>query len=84
MEKIGEDQQYEYFSDQFENHSIRARKDKTTGEIFFDGDDMAKVFGYNSMAEFLGSDAGLDAINKWKKDHPDSPVFGEDGMFMQI
>lgn len=82
MEKIGEDQQYEYFIDQVEGHSIRVYKEKSTGEITYNGDDMVKTIGFNSVAEFLSSDVGLDAINQWKELYPDSPVFGRDGMMI--
>ena len=30
----------------------------------------------NSFEEFLATDKGLDFINEWKKEHPNTPFFG--------
>lgn len=37
----------------------------------------------DNLSSYLGSDVGLDAINEWKKEEPDKPLFGKDGMFRE-
>lgn len=81
MEKIGEDENREYFRDYFEGNEVRMSKVKANGEVLLNADDMARCYGFKDMNDFLSSDAGLDIINKWKETYPDRPVFGKDGMF---
>lgn len=61
----------------YENMPIRFMKDKATGEIFVNSDDIVKALGQSdSFIDFLGTDEGLDYINEWKKYHPGEPFFG--------
>lgn len=61
----------------YENMPIRFLKDKATGEIFVNSDDIVKALGQSdSFIDFLGTDEGLEYINEWKKNHPGEPFFG--------
>lgn len=84
MKKTGEDLEFEYFQSDFHGIPVRIMKNRITNDVLFNSNDVARCLGFSDFNALLGSDAGLDAVNKWKKDHPDRPVFGEDGMFMQI
>lgn len=76
-----EDEKYVYFLDYFQGKPVHMKQDKTTGEIFFNADDVCHILGVGSFDEFIGTDEGLDIINDFKKENPNMPVFGENGMF---
>ena len=63
----------------------RQERIKTTGEIFFNADDIVKILGLgDNIKEFLGTDRGLDFINDFKRDHPGIDVFGNKGMIREV
>lgn len=76
-----EDEKYIYFLDYFQGNPVHIQQDKTTGEIFFNADDVCHILGMGNFNEFIGSDQGLDIINDFKKEHPNTPIFGDGGMF---
>lgn len=48
-----------------------------TGQITVNADDMVRAIGSaDSFEEFLATDKGLDFINEWKNEHPNTPFFG--------
>lgn len=61
----------------FEGQPVHFMKDKRTGEITVNADDVVRAIGEaDSFEAFLGSDKGLDFISDWKKEHPNEPFFG--------
>ena len=71
MQKTGEDKNYVYFMDHFQDTPVQVMQDEKTGEIFFNADDIVKILGLgDNIKEFLGTDKGLDFINDFKRDHP--------------
>ena len=64
MQKTGEDKNYVYFMDHFQDTPVQVMQDEKTGEIFFNADDIVKILGLgDNIKEFLGTDRGLDFIN---------------------
>ncbi|MDH6342930.1 hypothetical protein M2480_002044 [Parabacteroides sp. PFB2-12] len=57
--------------------TIRATKDKVTGEMLFSTDDVFQLMGYKSTEDYFSSDAGLDGINHWKEANPGKELFGD-------
>ena len=54
----------------FEGQPVHFMKDKRTGEITVNADDVVRAIGEaDSFEAFLGSDKGLDFISDWKKEH---------------
>ena len=85
MQKTGEDKNYIYFMDHFQDTPVQVIQDKKTGEIFFNADDVVKILGLgDNIKEFLGTDKGLDFINDFKRDHPGVDVFGDKGMLREV
>lgn len=77
LTKTSEDWCNEYYTSYFEGHPVTFIKNKFTGEIRINADDMVQALDVaNSFEEFLGTDEGLDLINEWKQKHPDMPFFG--------
>lgn len=80
MEKltiVRETDQEIVFLDYFEGTSVHFTRNKMTGEITVNVDDVVRALGAaNSFEEFLTTDKGLDFINEWKKEHPNTPFFG--------
>lgn len=75
--KTGEDFINEYYITYFQYQPITFIKNKFTGEIHIDADQTVRALGFDgSFEEYIGTDAGLDLISEWKKDHPDIPFFG--------
>ena len=61
----------------FEGQPVRFMRNKRTGEITINADDVVRALGEaDSFEAFLGSDKGLDFISDWKKEHPNTPFFG--------
>ena len=79
LRKVREDFFYEIYEDFFEGERVRFSRNKFTGEINISADDTARVLGFNSIKELLGTDAGLDVINEWKRNNPGKPLFGKRG-----
>jgi len=81
--KVSEDFFYEilesYFVYKDSITSVRFSRNKFTGEVKMDANDCARCLGFGSINDLLGTDNGLDAINKWLKDNPGKQVFGKDG-----
>ena len=77
MKQIDEDFFFKYYIDYFQDNPIRIRQNKFTNEVMFDANDLCKALGLNnSFKDFLSTDKGLDFINEWKKDNPNTPFFG--------
>ena len=71
----------------YEGTPVRFIKNKFTGEIRIASNDVARVLGYETINDLLGTDGSLDAISEWKKSNPDKSVFGKYGsgsMFEEI
>ncbi len=61
----------------FEGQPVRFMRNKRTGEITINADDVVRALGEaDSFEAFLRSDKGLDFISDWKKEHPNTPFFG--------
>lgn len=73
MKIIAEDDKQITMLDYFEGQPMRFYKEKATGEIYVNADDMAKILGYTDQDELLGSDAALDALLEYQKENPDKP-----------
>ncbi len=85
MKKIIEEtEQYTFFIDYFKGNPIRFIYDKQRDELRIHGDDMFKALGYSGLFDFLGSDEGLDAISKMKKEDPNFELFGDNGIFQDL
>lgn len=83
--KTNEDARYIYYFDSFQGMPIRILQDKETGEILFNADDVVRALDLGAdLKEFLGSDEGLDCINAFKKEHPGTKIFRENGIFREI
>ena len=60
----------------FEGQPVRFMRNKRTGEITINADDVVRALGEaDSFEAFLRSDKGLDFISDWKKEHPNTPFF---------
>lgn len=74
---VRETDQEVVFLDHFEGKPVHFTKDKKTGEITIDADDVCRILGLGDSFEgFLGTDKGLGLLNDWKEEHPDTPFFG--------
>ena len=61
MQKTGEDKNYIYFMDHFQDTPVQVMQDKKTGEIFFNADDVVKILGLgDNIKEFLETFWGVD------------------------
>lgn len=58
----------------YNGHPIHFTKDKATGEVMANLDDMARAHGLPDASEWLGSDAGLDAISAVQKANPGKTI----------
>lgn len=68
MQKTGEDKNYVYFMDHFQDTPVQVIQDKKTGEIFFNADDVVRILGFgSSFKEFLGTDEGLVTSTSTRK-----------------
>lgn len=77
LTKTNEDWCNEYYTSYFEGYPVTFIKNKLTGEIYIDADEVVQAMGIASdFNEYLGTDEGLDLINEWKQEHPDIPFFG--------
>lgn len=77
MKKTSENWINEYYTSYFEGNPITFIKNKLNGEVHINADEAVKALGFNgSFEDYLGTDEGLDLINKWKQEHPDIPFFG--------
>jgi len=84
---IHEDFFNKVFVSYFKGQPVRVILNKFSNEIKFDADDVVRIFGYNSVNDYLGSDNGLDFISENKKENPDRPIFGAENsgaMFEQF
>lgn len=81
---LGSDEKYDYFKSYFRDYPVKIMRDKSTGEILFDANDVSRILFENSFEEFIGSDTGLDMINEIKQKHPEIELFGEKSLFRKI
>ena len=69
-----------YFEGYFQGNRVRIMKNKFSGAIVFNADDVCRCLDLgNSINDFLSTDKGLDFICDWKKENPDKPFIGEYG-----
>lgn len=68
-----EDRQYQYFTEYIEEIPVCFMKDKATGEILADGDDLARALGWKNMDDMMSDDFVLNEWNKFKAQYPDEP-----------
>jgi TATA-box binding protein (TBP) (component of TFIID and TFIIIB) len=69
MKLINTDAQYDYYIDYFQGIEVRIKKDKTTNQIYYSSDSVAKIFGFNNTDDMIQSNsdvsnAFLDGMNK--------------------
>ena len=69
MKLINTDAQYDYYIDYFQGIEVRIKKDKTTNQIYYSSDSVAKILGFNSADDMIRSNSGvtnafLDGMNK--------------------
>lgn len=85
MQKIEETKEYNIYVDYLQGHPVRFIHDKKTDEIMINADDAIMAMGTDaSLEEFLGTDEGLDTINRLKQSEPGRPLFGENGFIRKI
>jgi hypothetical protein len=75
MRIIAEDAERITMLDYFEGKPVRFYKDKATGEVHINGEDMAMCMGYESLEELMATDHALDAMIEYNKEHPGKPMF---------
>ena len=69
-----------YFEGFFQGNRVRLMKNKFSGAIMFNADDVSRCLGLgSSINDFLSTDKGLDFISEWKKENPDKPFIGDYG-----
>lgn len=73
MKIIAEDDKKITMLDYFEGKPIRFYMEKSTGTIYTNADDMAKIMGYANQKELLSTDAALDALLEHTKINPGEP-----------
>ena len=61
MQKTGEDKNYIYFMDHFQDTPVQVIQDKKTGEIFFNADDVVRILGFGSSFICLETMEWLDS-----------------------
>ena len=80
LKLVSEDFFHQIFEDvYYDGTPVRFIKSRFTGEIRISSNDVARVLGYGSINDLLGTDGGLDAVSDWKKDNPGKTVFGKYG-----
>lgn len=79
LKLISEDFFTQVFEDYFKGIPVRLIRNKFTGEVKINAEDMAKCLGFDSLNDLLSADVGLDAINEQRKKNPDMPIFGDFG-----
>lgn len=61
----------------FEGKPIHFIKNKATGQIFIDADDVTRALGEaDSFIDYLSTDKGLDFVGEWMREHPNEPFIG--------
>jgi len=75
---IHEDFFNKIFLSNFQGYPVRFILNKFTNELKVCGDDVVRIFGHNSINDYLGSDNGLDFINEMKKKYPEQTIFGKE------
>ena len=86
-QKTGENDKYIFFkSINFEHGWIlNLMLNKVTNEVYFDANDVSRCLGLGeTIRDFLSTDDGLDTISEFKKEFPDRPIIGKNGMLMNI
>ena len=68
MKLIKTDTQYDYYIDYFQGIEVRIKKDKTTNQIYYSTDSVAKILGFNNTDDMIQSNtdvtnAFLDGMN---------------------
>lgn len=77
LKKTHEDYMNEYFTSYYKGQPVRFTRNRWTNETLINADDVVRICGISgSFEEYLSTDAGLDFINDWKKDHPNAAFFG--------
>ena len=69
MKLINTDTQYDYYIDYFQGIEVRIKKDKTTNQIYYSTESVAKILGFNNADDMIQSNsdvtnAFLDGMNK--------------------
>ena len=68
MKLINTDTQYDYYIDYFQGTEVRMKRDKTTNQIYYSSDSVAKILGFNNTDDMIQSNsditnAFLDGMN---------------------
>ena len=68
MKHTHADHKFDYYLGNFQGLEVRIQKDKLTGEVYFNTEDVAKCLGHENLNEMLQSnqnmtDCYLDGIN---------------------
>jgi hypothetical protein len=66
MEYISEDRDYWYFRKEINGHAVRSKKNKKTGEVRDNYNDIAKALGYSGFNDWLGGDLHITEERKEK------------------
>jgi len=64
MKYIEEDQDFLYYEADFNGHPIGVRRDKKTGDVKFNMDDLARAFGYEDFSELLKEPGAMEILMK--------------------
>lgn len=68
MKLINTDTQYDYYIDYFQGIEVSIKKDKTTNQIYYSSDSVAKILGFNNAYDMIQNNsdvtnAFLDGMN---------------------
>ncbi|MBC7915397.1 MAG: hypothetical protein H7Y07_14890 [Pyrinomonadaceae bacterium] len=64
MKRISETATHILYVDYFEGQQVRVQQNKSTGELFFFSDDVAKVLGFKDQNEMMQSPKVKEVLRK--------------------
>lgn len=67
MNLISQTLTHEYYLGDFEGHTVRFVKNKRTGELKVNAEDLATILGYESLEQMMLDDKVLDLCNEVKE-----------------
>ena len=62
MEKIGENEHWIFYEDNWKGMTIRLSKKKSTGEMYINQDDMAEMMGFKDLPDMLKKNEAIANI----------------------
>lgn len=65
LKYTGEDTEFKFFEDYFQEFKIRISVRKLDGEVFFNADDFAKAMGFENHKELIKSQEAQEALQMY-------------------